>query len=304
MPLAADAPPFLLDPGENSKTVTRAAEAWDWLAGEGMRRDDLLVAVGGGVVGDLAGFVASTYIRGLAFWQVPTSLLAQVDSSVGGKVALNLRAGKNLVGSFYQPDLAVIDPEVLATLPHEELENGLGEVVKYGLLVGEPLLGTLERAADRLRAGDPDELDRVVERCVRYKAAVVEMDERESGLRSVLNLGHSVGHALEALAGYGPLAHGRAVGLGMLAALALSERLLGLEPGVRARVETLLARLGLPTKTAVPNEEAMRRALARDKKATAGGPGFIGLHAPGEPVTGLDASWEQVREALKVIDEQ
>ena len=204
-----------LPPGETTKRVETAARCWEWLAARGARRDDVVVALGGGVVGDLAGFVAATYLRGVGFWQVPTSLLAQVDSSVGGKVAIDLDAGKNLVGAFYQPDLVVVDPDTLATLPGAELAAGLGEVVKYGLLAGEGLLGRLEADAGgaagarcaRARARSSGE-------CVAYKAAVVESDELDEGPRAVLNLGHTVGHALEVTHGYGVLAHGVAVGLG------------------------------------------------------------------------------------------
>jgi shikimate kinase / 3-dehydroquinate synthase len=300
-PLTGESRPYVMAAGENSKSVQTAADVWDWLAREGMRRDDLVIVVGGGVVGDLAGFVAATYLRGTGLWQVPTSLLAQVDSSIGGKVAVNLAVGKNLVGSFYQPDIVVVDPEMLATLPRQELVNGLGEVVKYALLVGDHLLGRLEEQAELLREGDPEALDPVIERCVRYKAAVVQMDERESGLRAVLNLGHTVGHALETLAGYGALPHGQAVGLGLLVALALSERLIGLDPGLRRRVRALLEKLGLPTSFALPDERALREVLRHDKKVSARGTGFVCLKTPGEPVAGVDVDWEPLRQAMAVI---
>ncbi len=176
---------------------------------------------------------AATYLRGIPVWQVPTTLLAQVDSSVGGKVAVNLPAGKNLVGAFSQPERVLIDPDLLATLPPEEYASGLGEVVKYGLLDGEGLLGTLEAQAERLTARDPAVLSEVIRRCVAFKAAVVEEDERDQGRRAILNLGHTAGHALETGLGYGTLPHGAAVGLGLLVALAVSERLLGTDDALR-----------------------------------------------------------------------
>lgn len=302
-PLTGSEPPCILPPGERSKGVEVAAACWEWLASEGLRRDDLVVAVGGGVVGDLAGFVAATYLRGVAFWQVPTSLLAQVDSSVGGKVAVNLPAGKNLVGAFYQPDLVVIDPAFLGTLPEDELVNGLGEVVKYGLLAGEPLLGELEHGADELLERNEGRLDAVVELCVRYKAEVVEEDEKEAGRRAVLNLGHTVGHALETAGGYQELAHGRAVALGLVAALRVSEEVLALDPQVRARTERLLARFSLPRRQPLPDQQQLARAMGLDKKVSARGRGFVGLRRPGEPVWGVDVPWEVLVLGLEAIAE-
>lgn len=287
--------------GEQSKTVRGLERCWDWLASQGARRDDIIVALGGGVVGDLAGFAAATYQRGVGLWQIPTSLLAQVDSSVGGKTAVNLDAGKNLVGSFYQPGLVVIDPDTLATLPPAEFTNGLGEVVKYGLLSGEALFGTLEEQRGLLRERDASLLSEVVKTCVRYKAAVVEEDELDTGRRAVLNLGHTTAHALEVSLGFGRIRHGEAVALGLLVALAVSERLLGLDLQVRRRTTALLADVGLATSLDLPSLETIRAAAARDKKATAGSSGFVGLRAPGEPVWGLHVPDDLFYEALGVI---
>ena len=290
-----------LPPGESTKRVETAARCWEWLAARGARRDDVVLALGGGVIGDLAGFVAATYLRGVRFWQVPTSLLAQVDSSVGGKVAVDLKAGKNLVGAFYQPDLAVIDPRLLATLPAAELVAGLGEVVKYGLLAGEGLLRRLEVDAEAMLARDAVVLGEVVRECVAYKAAVVESDELDEGPRAVLNLGHTIAHALEVTHGYGTLAHGVAVGLGTLASLSVSERVVGLDPVVRERTGALLARLGLPRSIAVPPAAEMLRAAGLDKKVSGRGRGFVCLRSVGEPVWGVDVPDDVLVQALEVI---
>ena len=287
--------------GEQSKTVDGLRSCWEWLASQGARRDDIVVALGGGVVGDLAGFAAATYQRGVGFWQIPTSLLAQVDSSVGGKTAVNLEAGKNLVGAFYQPELVVIDPETLGTLPGAEFTNGLGEVVKYGLLSGETLFGALERQRELLRQRDTSVMSEVVKTCVRYKAAVVEEDELDAGRRAVLNLGHTTAHALELSLGFGRLEHGEAVALGVLVALAVSERLLGLDTAVRQRTGVLLQELGLPTRLDLPSSDTIRAAAARDKKATAASSGFVGLRSLGEPVWGLDLPSDLFDHALGVI---
>ena len=261
----------------------------------------MVVALGGGVVGDLAGFAAASYQRGVSLWQIPTSLLAQVDSSVGGKTAVNLRAGKNLVGSFYQPDLVLSDPRVLATLPESEYVSGLGEVVKHALLVSQEVFNSLERQAERVLARDPQVVGGLVRMSVGYKAGVVAEDERESGRRAVLNLGHTIGHALEVVEGYGALSHGQAVSLGLLAALAVSERMLGLDPDVRRRTEALLLRLGLPATIALPPTDLLLASAARDKKARAGSIGFVGLTAFGNPVWGLDVPSVEIERALEVI---
>jgi len=288
-------------PGEQSKTVGVLERCWDWLASQGARRDDIVVALGGGVVGDLAGLAAATYQRGVGLWQIPTSLLAQVDSSVGGKTAVNLDSGKNLVGAFYQPGLVVIDPDTLLTLPQAEFTNGLGEVVKYGLLSGDTLFGTLEEHRGLMRDRDKSLMSEVVKTCVRYKAAVVEEDELDAGKRAVLNLGHTTAHALEVSLGFGCIRHGEAVALGLLVALVISESLLGLDREVRRRTTALLDDLGLPTCLELPPTEAIQAAAARDKKATAVSSGFVGLRAPGEPVWGLDLPDGLFDQALGVI---
>ncbi|MBN1321804.1 MAG: 3-dehydroquinate synthase [Thermoleophilia bacterium] len=294
---------LVVEPGEASKSAATLERCWDWLAEQGARRDDVIVALGGGVVGDLAGFVAATYQRGVSLWQIPTSLLAQVDSSVGGKTAINLPAGKNLVGAFYQPDLVVADPGVLTTLPDEEYAAGLGEVVKHALLVSPTLLTWLEEAAEAVRRRDPAVVSELVKRCVFYKADVVEEDERETGRRAVLNLGHTTAHALEVTQGYGALRHGSAVALGLLVALAVSERLLALDPRVRERTRLLLETLGLPTTTRLPDVQDLLGAARHDKKVRAGSSGFVGLAEIGVPVWGLDLPEDEFMQALEVIGE-
>lgn len=292
---------FSLPPGEATKDVQHAAAAWDWLAAQGARRDDLVVALGGGVVGDLAGFVAATYLRGLAYWQVPTTLLAQVDSSVGGKVAINLPAGKNLVGAFYQAERVIIDPEFLSTLPDGEYAGGLGEVVKYGLLDKGTLLEDLERGSDRLASREIEFLSQVIQRCVALKALVVEQDERDKGPRAMLNLGHTAAHALETALGYGTLSHGAAVGLGLLVAIRVSEKAVGTDAALLPRVRTLLDTLGLPTSLRLPDVEELLRAASLDKKLTAAGRSFVCLRAPGDPAWGTDVSDADLREGFEVI---
>jgi shikimate kinase / 3-dehydroquinate synthase len=298
---AGRVPVLVLDPGERSKSPAGLERCWEWLAAAGARRDDVVVAVGGGVVGDLAGFAAATYQRGVGLWQIPTSLLAQVDSSVGGKTAVNLASGKNLVGAFYQPDVVVIDPDTLSTLPQQEFTNGLGEVVKCALLSGEALFASLEARREAVVLREPSTMSDIVRACVCYKAEVVEEDEFDTGRRAVLNLGHTTAHALEAGLGFGQIGHGEAVALGLLVALAVSERLLGLDPAVRERTRTLLSAVGLRTAITLPSPEVMVAAAGRDKKVKAGSSGFVGLRAPGEPVWGLDVPGEVFAEAVEVI---
>jgi 3-dehydroquinate synthase len=287
--------------GERSKTVRRAQVCWEWLAAGGARRDDVVVALGGGVVGDLAGFVAASYMRGVGLWQVPTSLLAQVDSSVGGKNGVNLPAGKNLVGSFYQPDLVLADPDVLESLPDTEYRNGLGEVVKYALLAGEDLFSMLEENAGAIMRREGGMLARVVERCVRHKSAVVEEDEFDRGARAALNLGHTTAHALEKALGFGTIGHGTAVGLGLLVALAVSEQALGTDISVRFRTRRLMQALGLPDVIALPPPDEILFAAEGDKKVTGKGLGFVGITRIGEAVTGLEVPPHELQRALAVI---
>ncbi len=262
--------------GEGEKSLARAAELYGVLYDRGIRRGDVVVALGGGVVGDLAGYVAATFMRGVGLVQVPTTLLAQVDASVGGKVAVDFRAGKNYVGTFYQPLLVVADPDTLATLPGRELRSGAGEVAKYGFLAGGQLMDAVEALVQTAREGN-DALvrgfgEQVIAGCVAEKLAVVARDEREeSGERAVLNLGHTIGHAIEAATGFRRYTHGEAVGLGLRAALWLSERLCGLSGAEVKRGLALLDDIGLPTRFRGAGPEAVRELTSRDKKVGTAG---------------------------------
>ncbi|MCE5254013.1 MAG: 3-dehydroquinate synthase [Actinomycetia bacterium] len=296
--------PMVVEAGETSKSVGSLERCWDWLAAEGARRDDVLVAIGGGVIGDLGGFTAATYQRGIPLWQIPTSLLAQVDSSVGGKTAVNLAAAKNMVGAFYQPDLVVIDPDTLTTLPDREYSNGLGEVVKHALLMSPEAFAFLERQAQGITIRDLDVLAEISRTNVGFKAQVVEEDEREKGRRAVLNLGHTTAHALEVTQGFGTLAHGHAVGLGLLVSLAVSESLLGLDRSVRERTRALLRTFGLPTSTRLRSTGELLQAIAHDKKRTALTRGFVGLRRIGDPVWSIDIPEEVLIEALESIRDE
>ena len=292
---------LVIPPGEQSKSIQTLARCWEWLASCRAHRDDLVVALGGGVIGDLAGFAAATYQRGMSLWQTPTTLLAQVDSSVGGKTAVNLPAGKNLVGTFYQPDMVIIDPLVLDTLPEHTYQSGLAEVVKYALLSSSSFFSFLENNTSAILARDPDILALLIKRCVLCKAEVVEQDETENGFRAVLNLGHTVAHALEKVLGYGTISHGEAVSLGLMVALRLSEELLGLDKEVRARTACLLEQFGLPTSWELADLDIILAATVSDKKARAGSTNYVGLEQIGKPVTGLNPSLTLLREALEVI---
>lgn len=292
---------FVIAPGEKSKSASELQRCWEWLAGRKTTRDDVVVAFGGGVVGDLAGFAAATYHRGIGLWQVPTSLLAQVDSSVGGKTAINLTSGKNLVGAFHQADLVLVDPATVLTLPKVEFVGAMGEIIKHALLDSEESLASLEASAAEIVRRDVETLSMLVKRNIWYKASVVEEDEKESGKRAVLNLGHTAAHGLERALGYGAMSHGQAVALGLLVALRVSEEMLGLSGTVRPRAQELMERFGLETSVRVPDAEVVVAATAVDKKQRSGGSGFVGLSDIGVPVWGVDVPPEMLKRALGVI---
>jgi 3-dehydroquinate synthase len=266
--------------GEESKNLDVLASLYHRFAAIPLRRDDLVVALGGGVVGDLAGFAAATWNRGVALIQVPTTLLAQVDAAIGGKTAVNLPEGKNLVGAFHQPIGVVADTKTLATLPVRERRSGLGEVAKYGFIADVAVLELLEQRPDDAVAGDADLLAEIVRRGVAVKARIVAADERESGARALLNYGHTVGHAIEALAGYRTYRHGEAVSLGMVFAARLGERLGITEAGLAERTVALLRGVGLPTGGLRVDPARVWDLLARDKKAR-GGVRFVLCCRPG-----------------------
>lgn len=262
--------------GEAAKDAAVLAGLWQRCAELPLGRDDLVVAVGGGSVGDLAGFLAATWNRGVAVLQVPTTLLGQVDAAIGGKTGINLPQGKNLVGAFHQPIGVACDVDVLSTLPPRILVEGLAEVVKTGLIADPVILDRLESApADRV--DDPQLLADLVARSVAVKAAIVAADEREDGIRAHLNLGHTYGHAVESLSGYGPLLHGEAVAIGTVVALRLGVRLGLTPPEVAARGEALLERLGLPIRGPNLGLDDVWAVLARDKKARHDGVRFVVL---------------------------
>lgn len=253
-----------LPAGETTKSFDTLPGVYRRMIAFGLTRRDLVLALGGGVVGDLGGFAAATFLRGVPFVQVPTSLLAQVDSSVGGKVAVDLPEGKNLVGSFYQPRQVFIDPDALATLPERYWRDGLGEVIKYGCILDEALFGELERLPAHEQALEG--MAPIIARCVDLKRQLVEQDERDNGLRMMLNFGHTLGHAVEAVEHYQGLSHGEAVALGMRAITRLSEAQGLTRPGTAQRLEALLASQQLPLRRPGIDPRAVLAATRRDKK--------------------------------------
>ena len=269
--------------GEEAKSLATLEGLFHRFAAIPLGRGDVVVALGGGVAGDLAGFAAATWHRGVAVIQVPTTLLAQVDSAIGGKTGVNLAEGKNLVGAFHQPNLVIADTSTLATLPPRELRAGLGEVAKYGFIADPEVLDLLEQRPDAAVAGDAEILTEVVRRGVAVKARIVAADERESGERALLNYGHTIGHAIETFTGYGTYRHGEAVALGMVAAARLGE-LMGLsEAGLADRTVALLDRLGLPTAGLRADPAELWTLLERDKKAR-NGVRFVICRRPGDAV--------------------
>ena len=300
-------PRLELEGGEGAKTLARLGEVLEFLASAGLSRRSTLVTLGGGSISDLGGLAASLFKRGCAVVHAPTTLLAQVDAAIGGKTAINLAAGKNLVGTFHQPKAVFADTEVLATLPEEEFASGLGEVVKSALVGGEQALADLEARAGALAARDPEALATVVRACAAIKAAIVSSDPHEEGGRRVLNLGHTFAHAIEHAAGYGVVPHGIAVAVGLVLACEAS-RLAGIlaDVDLPARVRDLVGRLGLPTELAKLRRryavdllpEELLAGLAHDKKGAVGRPEFVlpervGAHffrVPLDPST-LRAIW-------------
>ncbi len=291
----------VLPAGESQKSVATAARLYDRMARAGIDRKSVLAAVGGGVVTDLGGFVASTYMRGIPAILVPTTLLGQVDAAIGGKTGVNLRHGKNLVGTFWQPRLVLCDPEALRTLPPREFVSGLGEVVKYGMIRDAALLEYVEKNIDGLRKRDPGALDEVVYRCAAIKADVVTRDERESGERAILNYGHTIGHALEAAGNYRTLHHGEAVSIGMEAEAVVSMKL-GIAPiEVLAAQNRLLKLCGLPTRTRRLPEKKVLAALRLDKKNVAGRTRFVLPEAVGRVRWGVEVPPDLVLSALRTV---
>jgi 3-dehydroquinate synthase len=274
---------------------------YNQLAKHRLERGSFVMALGGGVVGDLAGFVAATYLRGLDFVQVPTTLLAQVDSSVGGKVGVNLTAGKNLVGAFYQPKLVLCDVDVLRTLPVREFRAGLAEVIKYGIIYDAKLFARLERKMPKLLVQDSPVLTSVIARCCQIKAEVVGKDEREAGLRSILNFGHTIGHGLEAISSYGKYLHGEAISIGQVAAAKISEQNTGLSAKDSARMTSLFEQAGLPThvKLTALQSKQLFAAMQLDKKVSGGETKFVLAKRIGQVVSGQIVAEAIIRQSLK-----
>lgn len=265
-----------IPPGERFKNLRSAARLYDNLIDAGLDRKGVLITIGGGVLGDLGGFVAATYLRGVACVQIPTTLLAQVDSSIGGKTGVDLSRGKNLVGAFHQPRLVLIDTDTLRTLPARELRSGLAEVIKYGIIRAGSLFDRLLADLPRLLRRDPDALSAAIVDSCRIKAGIVEEDETEQGIRAILNFGHTVGHALETVTAYRRYKHGEAVAMGMMSASLIGQELGITTTEVTSEIRKILGRAGLPT--GFPTDvdiEGTISALVRDKKAVDGSLTFV-----------------------------
>jgi len=297
--LTGSTEPILIPDGERFKNLQSVSRIYEALIRAGADRGSAIVAVGGGVIGDTAGFAAATFLRGIALAHVPTTLLAQVDSSIGGKVGVNHALGKNLIGAFHQPMVVAIDPLLLETLPRREFRSGLYEVVKYGVIASRELFDRVARETKRIFAREPDVLlPAIVESC-RIKARVVSADEREGGLRRILNFGHTVGHALEAATKYRRYRHGEAIALGMLAAADLSVARGALAERERQALAQLIAQLGpLPTASDLTTSDILE-AIRRDKKIVNGRLHFVLAIEIGATMTVDDVTEEELREVLK-----
>ncbi len=293
---------FVVPAGENSKSLDTLALVYQWLAEQRAERGHFVVGLGGGVVGDLAGYAAATFNRGLPLVQAPTSLAAMVDASIGGKTAVNLEAGKNLVGAFHQPRLVVAEVDALDTLPERELASGWAEAIKHGLILDAELFETFEAHAEAICRLDRPLADDVVRRSMAVKADVVSRDERETlGLRILLNYGHTIGHALEAATAYGELLHGEAVAIGMTAAVRISRAMGLIGDDLVERQDALLRRFNLPTSFPGADRDAVRQAMSVDKKTSAGSIRWVLLDGLGSSLTRNDVPAEVVEDALSAV---
>jgi 3-dehydroquinate synthase len=291
----------LIGDGERAKSIRTAERAWGFLIANRFERNDGIVALSGGVGGDLAGFVAATFLRGVNFVQIPTTLLAQIDSSVGGKTAVNHALGKNLIGAFHQPRAVVIDPRVLSTLSQREFRAGMYEVIKTGIIRDEALTRFINQNLSKLTALDAPSLAYVIRRCCEIKAEVVMADERESGLRRILNFGHTVGHALEAVTKYRRLKHGEAVGYGMQCATTLAEKAGVITPAPAAAIKTSVAAWGRLPRIGDLDANEIIAAMAHDKKAAQGKLPFILPTRVGEVIVRDDLPPQLVRAAVREL---
>ena len=284
--------------GEGAKTLAIAQHCWNELLAAGLDRTSTVLALGGGAVGDVAGFAAATYMRGINFVQLPTTVLAQVDASIGGKTAIDHPLGKNMIGAFHQPRLVVVDPAVARTLPEREFRSGLAEIVKHGIVLDAAYFAELERDLAPLAARDLEVLERIIGGSCRLKASVIERDEREAELRHVLNYGHTIGHALEASTGYARYTHGEAVALGMVAEARLARQLGIADDETTARQERMLDALGLPVLAPAIDVEPVVTAMARDKKGKDGRIPFVLAPRIGEFRLVYDVPAAQIRAAI------
>ena len=289
-------------PGETSKTLEMAGRLYDWLVAHRAERGHAIVALGGGVVGDLAGFVAATFLRGVPFVQAPTSLLAMVDASVGGKVAVNHREAKNSIGAFYQPRLVLADVSTLSTLPPRELTSGWAEVIKHGAILDAALFALFEEKADALKALEPRLAAEIIGRSVAIKARVASEDEKETtGLRTLLNYGHTIGHALEAATSYEGYLHGEAIAVGMVGAAIISQRMGLLTPDAVERLRKLLQRFGLPVAAPGVSRSAILHAMALDKKVEGKAIKWVVLEGIGRAAVRRDVPEADVMAALQAL---
>jgi 3-dehydroquinate synthase len=289
--------------GESQKTIESYYQILTALLEAKFERGCTVVALGGGVVGDMAGFAAAVFMRGIRLVQVPTTLLSQVDSSVGGKVGVNLKAGKNLVGAFHQPRLVLCDLDTLTTLPDRELRSGIAEIVKYGVIYDATLFQRLEKQLDGLLEKQPPILSAIIARCCAIKAEIVSQDETETGMRAALNFGHTIGHAIENSSGYGKFLHGEAISIGQVAAAHLSARRTGLPTADVQRIQALFERLGLPTSIKLPGDkrDKLFSAMRLDKKVSAGEIHFVLAEQIGKAVWGQRVPDAEVNWALDQV---
>ncbi len=294
---------FDIDDGEEAKSLATVEQLYGQLIEAQFDRQSVLLAVGGGVVGDMTGFAAATYLRGIRFIQVPTTLLAMVDASVGGKTGVNHARGKNLIGAFHQPAMVFVDPLFLATLDGRDMSAGIGEIIKIGAIADGQLLNKLgDHMKDIFELTDFDAVDFIARSCA-LKAAVVASDERESGRRRILNFGHTIGHALEQATGYKHLRHGEAVAMGMKGALWLSSRYCGLSEARKSSIERLIDLLPLPTLPRLDSEQ-LASLVTRDKKTVGGVPHFVLLEDIGRPVINSSITSEDIQSAINYVLEQ
>ncbi|MBR6013689.1 MAG: 3-dehydroquinate synthase [Selenomonadaceae bacterium] len=299
--LSGDFEIFTIEAGETSKNLHEAEKIYTKAIELGLDRKSLIIALGGGVVGDLAGFVAATYLRGVNFIQVPTTLLAQVDSSVGGKTAVNHALGKNLIGAFYQPKAVFIDLETLKTLPEREIKSGLGEVVKYGIISDEKFFSYLENNVEKILNRDAEIFSEIIKRSCEIKADVVSRDEKESNLRRILNFGHTIAHVIEEETNYKKFRHGEAVAVGMLGAAYISEELGKISSAEVKRLKNLLERLNLETSCGNLDVDKMYKAAFRDKKTLGGKINWVLMKNFGGVEISSDVPENVVKNSLKKI---